>query len=273
MISGTKQHPSVPAFPGCNLLLPRDIHCCSKLQVVMSGCDANLQCSSCSCRFMKLALQLLHEQELGQASRLAPYLTYLPKTFSTPFTWSDQQLQQLRYPFVTHEVSLSWPELLLISIHLFDATSAIIWQLVRKDGAWSYDLSQCQEQSGGSQALSNKRFSIVGHSIAVCCRLHRLPDNVPDLSCGKVSKKLFPKNSCFLQPAGKSLCFILKPPEAIRPPLKSKASLFAMVHLSRDMFQGFFLLQIPATSPDLSRNLRNHDVALQGSQPRPYQLG
>ena len=65
---------------------------------------ADLLGSACPCRFMKLALMLLHEQQLGQASRLAPYLDYLPKTFNTPFSWSDQELRHLRYPFVTQEV-------------------------------------------------------------------------------------------------------------------------------------------------------------------------
>ena len=55
-------------------------------------------------RFMKLALMLLHEQELGEASRLAPYLQYLPTEFNTPFIWSDQELQQLGYPFLTQQV-------------------------------------------------------------------------------------------------------------------------------------------------------------------------
>lgn len=57
-------------------------------------------------RFMKLALMLLHEQELGEASRLGPYLQYLPTEFNTPFIWSDQELQQLGYPFVTQQVFL-----------------------------------------------------------------------------------------------------------------------------------------------------------------------
>ena len=53
---------------------------------------------------MKLALMLIHEHELGETSRLGPYLQYLPTEFNTPFSWSDRELQQLGYPFVTQQV-------------------------------------------------------------------------------------------------------------------------------------------------------------------------
>ncbi|KAK9858874.1 hypothetical protein WJX84_003329 [Apatococcus fuscideae] len=64
--------------------------------------------------YMKLALMLLHERELGETSRFAPYLKYLPTKFNTPFSWSDQELQQLGYPFVTQQVKeqrQAWQEL------------------------------------------------------------------------------------------------------------------------------------------------------------------
>lgn len=51
-----------------------------------------------------MALKLLYERKLGPESKLAPYVAALPADFSTPLSWTDAQLQALRYPHLLQEV-------------------------------------------------------------------------------------------------------------------------------------------------------------------------
>lgn len=51
-----------------------------------------------------MALKLLYERQLGQASKLAPYVAALPSEVSTPLSWTEPQLQALRYPHLLQEV-------------------------------------------------------------------------------------------------------------------------------------------------------------------------
>ncbi len=47
--------------------------------------------------YVRLALRLLHEKSQGAASELAPWVEQLPKSFDTPFFWTDDELAALRY--------------------------------------------------------------------------------------------------------------------------------------------------------------------------------
>ena len=51
-----------------------------------------------------MALKLLYERKLGSESKLAPYVAALPADFSTPLSWTEAQLQALRYPHLQQEV-------------------------------------------------------------------------------------------------------------------------------------------------------------------------
>jgi len=57
-------------------------------------------------RAVQLALMLLHERRLGDASRVAGYVRQLPRGFSTPLHWSPAQREQLQYPHLQAEVRL-----------------------------------------------------------------------------------------------------------------------------------------------------------------------
>lgn len=54
--------------------------------------------------YAKLAIRLCHEVALGPASSLAPYLAVLPDHVDVPCTWTDEELQQLQYPYLIHKV-------------------------------------------------------------------------------------------------------------------------------------------------------------------------
>lgn len=56
-------------------------------------------------RFVKMALQLLHEASLREASRLAAYVGALPcgAALDTPLQWRPEELAALRYPFLQAE--------------------------------------------------------------------------------------------------------------------------------------------------------------------------
>lgn len=55
-------------------------------------------------RYVQMALKLLYERRLGPESKLAPYVAALPAEFSTPLSWTEAQLQALRYPYLLQEV-------------------------------------------------------------------------------------------------------------------------------------------------------------------------
>ena len=55
-------------------------------------------------RAVQLALMLLHERRLGDASQVAGYVQQLPRGFSTPLHWSPAQREQLQYPHLQAEV-------------------------------------------------------------------------------------------------------------------------------------------------------------------------
>ena len=56
--------------------------------------------------FSKIGVILLHERSLGSKSRLAAYLEQLPSNPGVPVLWDDTKLQQLQYPYLTHQVRL-----------------------------------------------------------------------------------------------------------------------------------------------------------------------
>lgn len=58
-------------------------------------------------RFVKMAVQLLHEQSLGRASPLAAYIGALPRgaALDTPLQWRPEEVAALRYPHLQAEVS------------------------------------------------------------------------------------------------------------------------------------------------------------------------
>ena len=51
-------------------------------------------------RDFKLAVQLVYERRRGADSHLCGYIAHLPQSFDLPVTWSDQELQDLQYPFL-----------------------------------------------------------------------------------------------------------------------------------------------------------------------------
>ena len=67
------------------------------------------------CRAVQLALMLLHERRLGDASQVAGYVRQLPRNFSTPLHWSPSQREQLQYPYLQAQVRLPWRQLLWCS--------------------------------------------------------------------------------------------------------------------------------------------------------------
>ena len=59
------------------------------------------------CRFEKMALMLLHEQQKGKESNVSGYIEQLPTSFDTLLHWSPQELQLLMYPHLVQQVHLS----------------------------------------------------------------------------------------------------------------------------------------------------------------------
>lgn len=55
-------------------------------------------------RDFKLAVQLVYERRRGTSSHLHGYIANLPQTFDLPVTWSDQELEDLQYPFLVDMV-------------------------------------------------------------------------------------------------------------------------------------------------------------------------
>jgi hypothetical protein len=55
----------------------------------------------------QLALTLLHEAQLGPASKWADYIKQLPTAVDVPVLWSDQEVQQLSCSYIISQVSSS----------------------------------------------------------------------------------------------------------------------------------------------------------------------
>ncbi|GFH18096.1 SET domain-containing protein, partial [Haematococcus lacustris] len=60
--------------------------------------------------FVQMGIMLLHEQRLGEASRLSRYIEQLPRSFDAPVLWTPQQLQQLQCPHTIQQVQLQQQE-------------------------------------------------------------------------------------------------------------------------------------------------------------------
>mmetsp|Transcript_11782 Transcript_11782/g.15376 ORF Transcript_11782/g.15376 Transcript_11782/m.15376 type:complete len:516 (+) Transcript_11782:46-1593(+) len=55
--------------------------------------------------YLRLALLLLQEKSLGQQSNLFHYVQQLPASFSTPFHWSEEDIERLNYPFLQNQIA------------------------------------------------------------------------------------------------------------------------------------------------------------------------
>lgn len=64
-----------------------------------------LFCLHTLCRFVKLALMVLHEKRMGASSLVAGYIAQLPESFQTPLHWTLEERSQLQYPHLESEVS------------------------------------------------------------------------------------------------------------------------------------------------------------------------
>ncbi len=55
--------------------------------------------------FVRMGILLLNEKRKGSASQLAQYLSQLPTSVDSPVNWTQQQLQQLQYPYLIQQVT------------------------------------------------------------------------------------------------------------------------------------------------------------------------
>ncbi|BDA48434.1 probable actin-histidine N-methyltransferase [Coccomyxa sp. Obi] len=86
--------------------------------------------------YVQMALKLLYERKLGPESKLAPYVAALPAEFSTPLSWTEAQLQALRYPHLLQEVAAQREGLKKLHAELAESTPGtpiseqdLIWAL------------------------------------------------------------------------------------------------------------------------------------------------
>ncbi len=72
----------------------------------------------------RLAMLLLRESSLGDASTFAPYLAALPRSFDTPLHWTDAQLAALRAPRLAARVAAQRADLAAAHAAMVSAAAA-----------------------------------------------------------------------------------------------------------------------------------------------------